>query len=468
VKILLINPYYGEEFHPFFPLGLGYIATALINEGHIVEVWDLNTEPLSQKELTSRFTKSAYDLIGVTGMVRGYQYLSNLIPFIRKIQPQAYLILGGSLATAAPDFLLQKFDIDFIVIGEGEETVVELVRCLENEGDQAKIRGLMYKQDGIAITTPERDFCTHPDKFGFPTWELFPMESYKNSAIYDYVDPKYNNEQASYIGIISSRGCYYRCNYCDHRIKGYSIRTRSLAKVLQEMKILMQRYNIKHFYFWDDIFTFNKERVMEFCRMLKTEGLEISWTCNGHVNLSDYEMYCQMKKAGCFSIRFGIESGSQHILDAYNKKVTVENAMKAIRMARRAKLNTILYIMIGMIGETEETVQETVDFIDETFKPLDLAIAPPIIQYFYVTPIPGTALFQQAQDLGKVGSLESYMEKLPNFHDKLTINLTDMTNEKLIMLKNDLKEKIGQVISKRYYRFLSLASELAAESGIKK
>jgi anaerobic magnesium-protoporphyrin IX monomethyl ester cyclase len=446
---------------------LGYIATALLNEGHTVEVWDLNTEPLSQKELTSRFTRSAYDLIGVTGMVRGYQYLSNLIPFIRKIQPQAYLMLGGSLAIAAPDFLLQKFDIDFIVIGEGEETAVELVRCLENEGDPAKICGLMYKQDGIEITTQERGFCTHPDKFGFPAWELFPMEEYKKSPIYDYVDPHFDKEDRLDIGILSSRGCCYNCSYCDHQIKGYTIRMHSLDYVLEQIKILMKQYNIRNFFFWDDIFTFNKKRVLEFCERIKNENLDISWTCNGHVNLSDYEMYCQMKKAGCFSIRFGIESGSQRILDAYNKKVKVEQAMKAIRRACRAGLITVLYIMVGMIGETEETINDTYEFIAKTFKPLDLNFTPPTIQYFYVTPIPGTSIFEQAQALGKIGSLKSYLEKNHDFMDRLTINLTDMPNERLVSLRKGMQHNIDNLIIDRYHRLKSIALELGKESGLK-
>jgi radical SAM superfamily enzyme YgiQ (UPF0313 family) len=467
VRVLLINPYYGEEFHPFFPLGLGYIARALLNEGCNVEIWDLNVHQLRQDELASQFAESEYDLIGITGMIRGYQYLNELIPFIKKIQPQAHLILGGSLATAVPEFLLQKFDIDFIVIGEGEETTIELVRCLENDGDPAKIRGLIYKRNGKTMATQERGFCAHPDKFGFPAWEIFPMESYKKSAIYDYVDPKYDDEQARYIGIISSRGCCYRCNYCDHRIKGYTIRARSLANVLEEIKFLMKRYNIKNFYFWDDIFTFDKKRVINFCQMLKAEGINISWTCNGHVNLSDYDMYCEMKKAGCFSIRFGIESGSQRMLDAYNKNVKVERATKAIRQACRAGLTPILYFMVGMIGETEETIEETVNFLDETFRPLDLNSSLPIMEFFYLNPIPGTPLFDKVQALGKVNSLESYLENYPNFTQSFGINLTDIPDKLFLKLKDEMREKINKSFAEKYDRYQAIISELASESGIK-
>ncbi len=467
MKILLINPYISDEIVSFFPIGLSYIARALLQKGHKVKVLDLNAYRIDEKGLKLEIKDEQFELIGITGMIRGYENIQKIVPIIRQFQPKAKIVLGGSLATSMPTFLLENLKIDIIVKGEGEDTITELVHCLENRKKLSGIKGLVYKERGKIISTDLRGFCPNPDKFGFPAWELFPMEEYKKSPIYDYVDPHFDKEDRRDIGILSSRGCCYNCSYCDHQIKGYTIRIHSLDYVFEQIKILMKQYNIRNFFFWDDIFAFNKKRVLEFCERIKNESLDISWTCNGHVNLSDYEMYCQMKKAGCFSIRFGIESGSQHILDTYNKKVTVENAMKAIRQARRAGLNTILYIMIGMIGETEETVQETVDFIDKTFKPLDLNIAPPIIQYFYVTPIPGTALFQQAQDLGKVGSLESYMEKLPNFHNKLTINLTDMPNEKLIILKNDLEEKIGQVISKRYYRFLSIASELAVESGVK-
>lgn len=467
MKILLINPYIAEDLGSFLPLGLSYIARALLQEGHNIEVWDLNAQPLSNQQLKAKLENSEFDLIGISGMIWGHRYIKKLVPLIRELKLKTKIVLGGSFATSISQYIFQELDIDYIVLGEGEETIVELVQCLETKGNLKKIEGLMYKQGDMVVATQPRAFCPNLDKFGFPAWELLPMDDYKKSPNYNFINEQNDNTNTRDIGIISSRGCCYRCSYCDHQIKGHNIRMHSLDYVLEEIKILMSRYNIRHFFFWDDIFTFNKKRVMNFCQRVIDEGLDISWTCNSHANHSDYEMYSQMKKAGCFSIRFGIESGSQRILDAYNKKVKVEQAMKAIRRACRAGLITVLYIMVGMIGETEETINDTYEFIAKTFKPLDLNFTPPTIQYFYVTPIPGTSIFEQAQALGKIGSLKSYLEKNHDFMDRLTINLTDMPNERLVSLRKGMQHNIDNLIIDRYHRLKSIALELGEESGLK-
>lgn len=461
MKVLLINPSYGEDIVPSFPLGLAYVASSLLSRRRKVEVWDLNAPQVSLNKAVAQIRSAkGYDVVGITGMIKNYGYIEGLIRAFEHYHPETKIVLGGSLATAIPRYLLEQLPVDFIVIGEGEETTPELLSAIASGGTFDSIPGIAYRKEGEAIFTSPRRFLEDLDSIPFPSWDLFPIEFYRRNVFFDPDLSTKERYVSGQMAVIGSRGCPYQCTYCDHNIKGNKIRARSIENLIAEIKELYKRYKLNNFYFWDDIFTFNKDRVMEFCERVLSEGLKIFWTCNGHVNTADLEMYRKMKEAGCYSIRYGIESGSQRILDAFKKGVKVERAIEAIRATVDAGLTPVMYFMIGMFEENEETVEDTIRFVDETFRPLSYWSVFPQVHFFYLTPIPGTPLFTEAVRRGKIKGVKEFLSLRPDFTNRPVVNLTSLPMEKLIELRRKLEREIDRILMERYTNYHTTLSLL--------
>lgn len=416
MKIVLINPPIRLNKPPeSFPLGLGYISSVLLNEGHEVEVLDINATRISKDLVIKNIKKSNFDIIGIGGIVTTYKYVKLLTHEIKKIKPKTKIILGGGVGASIPELAFNKMNIDFIVIEEGERTIVELLDKLDKPN---KVKGIYYKEDEIIHKRPERLLIKNLDELPFPAWDLFPMGIYTKPIAYSGWTNKMN--------MIYGRGCPFGCTYCWHNF-GRTNRLRSPDNVIEEIKLLKKKYKIKYITFHDECLTTNKENILEFCDRLIEEGLNIKWDCPSRVNLIDEEMLKAMKKAGCNNIGYGIESGSQKMLDFMNKGVTVEQAKKAILLTKKSGIKPHATFMIGTPGETKETIWETVKFCKE----VKLSHR---IEIFFTTPFPSTPLYEYSKEKGLIKNEEEYIEKLGNVAD-FTLNLTDMPDKELVRLR---------------------------------
>lgn len=429
MKIFLINPIIRPESPPaYFPLGLGYVANVLQADGHQVRVLDINAHRWLPQEVEERIHSSIFDLVGISGLITEYRQIEWLSKLLKEHHRCCPIVLGGGLASSMPEIVLDRAGIDVAVIGEGEDTIRELVAAFERNGELGRVEGIAFKQNGKTVITNPRPPIFNLDTLPFPAYNLFSPELYAHGEKLAFDFP------ARSLNIITSRGCPYRCVYCEHSIFGYAFRQRSAANVIAEMRFLKREFDIDGIVFSDDTFILNKKWVHEFCETLIQERPPIPWVCNGRVNLIDRELVLKMREAGCQAIFFGIESGSQRILDAMQKKVTVKQAEQAVEICRKAGLQVGAYFMIGMMGETPETVKETVNFC----KSLRLNVL-----FSYTTPLPKTSLYDQATRAGKIENLETLLEKWDIWQDDLLVNLTDMSDEELVRLKFTAEREIN-------------------------
>lgn len=409
---------------PRFPLGLGYIAAALQNAGHRVDVVDLNAQNESENELKKKIEISSYNMIGIRAMITQFKQVQELASLIKSVS-QTKIVLGGGLASSVPEMVLKEADIDIAVVGEGETTVVELAARIENQQSIVDLKGIACWANGKVVKAPPQSYIDDISTIPFPAWDLFPMERYFNKA--DLGFPKRK------ISVITSRGCPYQCSFCFHGIFGYKYRSRSAENVVKEVELLSNKYGVHGIMFEDDTFTVDRHRVYEICDLLIKKAPKIIWTCNGRVNLINKDMLNKMRSAGCASISYGIESGSQKILNNINKGVEVSKMHEAIKLTWESGIVPHAFLMLGTPGETVETVRESIDFCKKAGIAAEFTIA---------TPIPGTRLYQEAVNMGRTDSLEGLVRDWGNWYEEILVNVTDISTHELQNLKKQAEKEV--------------------------
>lgn len=425
MKVVLINP--PCRAPTLMPLGLGYIASVLRQRGHAVILLDLNAAPRPLQELEREIITSHADVIGIGGLTTTYKYVKELASLIRRASPRTPIVAGNMVSTADPRLLLEHSDVDICVIDEGELTAQELFSAINAFPDIDRIKGIAFKRDGRIMVTEPRRRIENLDSLPWPAWDLFPIETYIKSAIH----LEYGRRS---LNVSAVRGCPFQCIYCS-RPFGSKVYMRSPEGVIGEIKELKRRYRIEYVGFCDDLFMVDRKWLMKLCGRLIDERLHIGWGSSARVNLVDPELLRMMKKAGCEMLNYGFESGSQRILDIIKKGVKVRDAEYAIEITRKAGIALNGSFMFGMIGETEETVNETVAFIKRTGLVLD--------KLFFTTPYPGTPLYETAKKMGRILQDEdAYVSSLGEMYNTFLVNLTDMKDEKLVYLKEDAERRI--------------------------
>ncbi|MFA6174960.1 MAG: radical SAM protein [Phycisphaerae bacterium] len=442
MRILLINPPIREWSKPnVLPLGLGYIAAMLQRDGHEVEVMDINAYRMGLQEVESKIKEANFDLVGIGAIVTVYKYVKWLIPLIKKYHPTKKIIVGGSVGTSIPKIVLEKAGADIASIGESENTIVELVRAIETGKSLTGIEGIWFKDSqGNIIANKNRSPITNLDELPYPAWDLFPMDIYLKNPVgapnkNKWVDGDIGGDAVLSMNITGTRGCPYKCIYCYHDFMGQRYRHRSAENIVKEMKVLYEEYGAEYLHFTDDEFCLKEEFVYDFCKELKKElGGKVTWGCSGRVNLMTEKLISTMAQSGCTLIGYGIESGSQRMLDVMKKNVTVEQAKEAVRLTKKYLGWADCSFIVGIPGENRETVEETVNFCKE------LDLIPEVI--FFATPYPGTELYSLAISQGKIKDEEEYMLSLGEQGEKVRVNFTDFSDEELVQIQEKMIQEL--------------------------
>ena len=375
MKITLINPPQSSKFAQL-PVGLAIIAAVLEREGYQISIVDANALRIDPENLTPYIVDA--DVVGLTAMTPTINTATNIARRLKRANPNLTVILGGGHATLLPEETLSNApEVDVIVRGEGEKTVIELIHALERKQPLADILGITYRRDNEIVSNPERLTNVELDSLPFPAYHLFPWQKYKPHPPHGQALP--------FTAIITSRGCPYHCAYCSKPIFGSDFRAQSPERTLEEIAYYQESFGIKEIAFYDDVFTLNKKRAYAIADGIIKKGLKIHWTCETRVNLVDKDLLHHMKQAGCYAIAYGIESASQEILDVIHKNITLKQVEKAVQITREVGLQTIGYFMIGSPEETPETIKKTIQFA----KKLKLDFA----QFAITTPFPGTELY---------------------------------------------------------------------------
>lgn len=403
-RVLLINPpssvsiYQKSKIRAAVPriplLVLAVLAAPLIKEGYKVEILNLILSEDPRRDLSNKLKSFKPDAVGITFTTPLFAEVAEISKRIKRFNPKIIIIGGGVHATALPKETLKNSEIDILVIGEGDYTLADILRATNYK----KVLGIAYKEGNKVIFTEPRKMIRNLDTLPFPAWNLYEIDK--------YITPKVTSRKNPVGGMETARGCPFKCTFCNKNIHGCIFRPKSAGRVVEEMEYML-KLGFNEIHIWEDLFTTDLDRAKEICRLILKKKLKFPWNLftGIRVNIGDQEFFNLAKRAGCYSVSFGYESGNQALLNNVNKGITLEQSIKSTKMAKKAGLETVGFFMFGLPGETEKTMQNTIDFANK--------LNPDYAKITLLLPFPDTALFDQ---LDKDGRIKSKDWTKYNFH----------------------------------------------------
>jgi radical SAM superfamily enzyme YgiQ (UPF0313 family) len=358
-----------------------YIAAVLEEanvETEIVEMRFLRKPWIELKQIIS---DRKPQIIGIGSFSYNFHDATKIAGLAKNVDECIKTVVGGPHVSLIPQESILEPEVDFAVLGEGEYTMLDLIKALENDTDIQKVRGLIFKNNGI-VQTPSRPLIQNLDDLPLPARHLVKMDKYRAS------------EDAT--TILTSRGCAFKCIFCaSQAMWGPNVRFRDPIKVVDEVESVKKHFGFNVIGFVDDVFTIHKNRTIKLCKELKRRNLDIKWDCSTRTDLLSKQLLVLMKKAGCRAIFLGVESGCQETLDRIKKGANVEQAEKVVRWAKEAGIETRLSLILGCPGENKKTVQKTIDFAK---KLKDYGAT--TLNFNLLKVYPGTELFNHQKKFG--------------------------------------------------------------------
>lgn len=390
------------------PLGPLYIRSVLEKEGISVDFRDyqlvMYENPLDQRNITN-FLSDSEGILAVGCLFNALPFLLPVLKRIKTEMPEKEIILGGPGPSSVAKKLMERFPfIDAIVKGEGEGTMTDLAKGLPYN----RVKGIVYCSNGNVVTTPERERIQNLDELPFPAYDRIDSSKYAQA------------------GVITARGCPYRCTFCEVApLWGYHTVQRSVSNVLAEVEALYE-YGVTDFHINDDTFVLNRKWVLTFCDALEKEAIDVTWRCLGRINLMDEELISKMADAGCVGIQYGIESGSEHVLEMVEKKITIPLAKEIVRLS----VDSIGYVMSTfMWGFPFETMG---DFFQTVYVMGVLAELGSVVKLLFLSPAPLSPLYIEYSDQLRFD--EKFVRNLlwGSYEDKLSQEEKDRVIEMII------------------------------------
>lgn len=400
------------------PINLVYLAT-YVKPFHSANILDLQANPMNKQELVLYIKDQNPDAIGITFMTCNFNSVKEITNMAKKLNKT--VILGGPHPTILPEQTLQEINADIIILGEGEITLKETLDALEKNKSLRNIKGLSYRKGNKIIHNQKREYIQTLDDLKIPDRTMLDLKAYfggstpgitKNSTV-----------------MFTSRGCPFPCIFCSARlIHGRNYRMRSMDNIFEEINEIVS-LGFKHITIDDDTFTLNQDRVSEFCDKIKSYN--ITWDCDSRVGLP-IKLLEKMKKSGCEKIAFGVESGSQRILDVIKKNINIEEITKTFQNVHKAGIKTQAFFMVGHPTENQQDIKLTLKLIKK-IKPTWLFLS-------LVTPYPGTPLYEHMLKKGFV-SKNADWSKFTFFGEKAVWRNECFTGEQLIKIRNSIYRK---------------------------
>ena len=416
MRVLLVV-YNNESYIHWFPIGLAYIAAVLKKNGIDVDIYQQDLHRYPDEHLTYFLNKNKYDVLGYTTVGGYYQYqkLLSISAAINRSKNRPFFILGGHGPSPEPEFFLKKTDADAIVMGEGEETIIELLGAIARKADLSGVNGIACRQNGNVEVNSPRSLIEDIDSIPFPAYEMFPIEYYRllrmpHVGNSDFVMP-----------ILSGRGCRFKCNFCYRMDKG--MRPRSNEAIIEEINFLKSQFGINYIAFADELLMSSIQRTESLCKDLIRQGVNIKWECNGRLNFARADLLGLMKSAGCVFINYGIESYDDATLKTMNKKLTTKQIKTGVENTISSGISPGLNIIFGNIGENKQTLEAGVNFL---LKYDDFAQMRTIRP---VTPYPGSPLYKYSIEKGLLKDCEDFYENKHTNSDLLSVNFTELNDE---------------------------------------
>jgi len=396
----------------FPPLGLAYVASALLKNGSRVEIYDnyLLGRPIA--EVKAEIKKRHPEIVGITCSSLTYSRCVETTKAIKEACPTCRVVVGGPHPSYMPETMLQHSEIDYVVIGEGEAAMVKLADSIqkgESASTIAKIPGVACRVDGkTAQSAPE--FISDLDTVPIPARHLLPMKMY--DRILPYLDVK----PVDTMSIL--RGCPYQCAYCETReLWGTACRAFSPRRVIDEIKNLTENYGTKGIYFVGDNFTINKKRTSDLCHLMRENKLDLKWTCETRADLVNKELLTDIKSAGCQTIFFGVESGSPRIQRKLGKNIDLQEVKRTFELCKQVGIQTSTSFMLGIPGETVEDMHATFKFAK--------SLNADVTMFNIYIACPGSKLYDEVVSQHLYDQMDNYLArvKTPDFDYDMLVKI---------------------------------------------
>lgn len=404
------------------PLGIAYIGAVLMKHGYSASAIDFNVSGLNADRLRTAVESEDPAVLGISTHTETYMSGLEIARIAKETKPSLLVVMGGPHATVMHEDVAAEAYVDFVIRGEGEYGMLELTRLLvDGTGSLEGIQGLVHKRDGRVMVNDERPFIEDPDELPFPARGMLPVDLYAYGG-----------------NVLASRGgCPFSCAFCavNNIWKGRR-RFRSPGNVTDEISQVLRMYGLREINFADDTFTLDRRRTLALCEALKAIPVPYpwSWTCGTRVDLVDEELLGVMREAGCSAIQLGVETGSQDLMDAMGKRITLEQVRTAVALAKGAGLGVLCSFMFPQPDDTEETIREQIRFMKE----LNLMGAK--LSMACTTPYPGTYYYDHASDLG-INILADNWDDFDAKH--LVIETRHLSQERLQGLLREIVEQVG-------------------------
>ena len=462
-KVLLVNPSNLKRSEKYPPLSLIWLSAFLERNGYSVDILEANALDLTFEETIAAIRESGASFCGFTLMTPQAEYVAELIRELKQRQPELVVVAGGVHISIVPeDFLKQCPHVDYLVIGEGEYTTLELFDALRHGHGTDNIAGLGFIRDGLPVIAPRRPLIEDLDELPMPAWEKLPIDRYEIMTPERVNDPT----KGEGLTISSERGCPFNCTFCaSGSVYGKSYRSRSALKTIEEIEFIVSRYGIRNFFFVDEVLTFTEGTILELCRLIVERKLDIKWSCNSRCNAKGLTARTveAMKRAGCVRIDFGIESGSPRILKSIKKGIRLHHVYEAVKLVHDQGMYTTAIMIIGLMGEDLDDIRLTMRMI--------LNIEPEIALFGAATPFPGTALYAEALASGYlnthnwseyyIGNRKPVM-RTGHFNESRINELVDYTYSVALIVSrlSDYKRHCAHSLGTTFRLYLGLILEL--------
>ena len=379
MKIILVNVTGG------IPLGLAYLAAVV--EEHDIRILECDVDAEARERIVRTIHSERPDIVGATVYTCHVNDAIEIMKAVKEVLPDTTTIAGGPHPTALPDTIVTSEFVDLVVRGEGEITFRELVDKMAKGEDYRSVEGIAYQENGEMVLTAPRGLIPDMDLLPQPAWDLMPIDTYKHPT---YGHPRMNKPK--FINMLATRGCPFRCAFCGAAdVWGRRIRMHSPERIANEMRILQDTYGVHTVRFADSTFTVDRKWVLKLCDLLVDIDLDVAWSCNARADTLDEELLVAMRRAKCTSLTMGVESGDDEVLRIARKKQTVEQVREAFRLMKKTGMFSWGFFMIGLPGETPETIEKTIAFAEE-LDPDQVSVAG------FAIPYPGTELYELASD----------------------------------------------------------------------
>ena len=396
MKVLFVHPY-GSNFLPgrqdittifnlMPPLGIMSIAAVLEQNGIAVEIIDCYADPAPHEAVVEKILAKQPDIVGFSCTTSSFTEGYRVAELLKQRRPDIFTVVGGAHACTIGAPLLDSFPaIDYLVIGEGEQTMLELAQsgCRNVE----VIPGIACRKNGVGTLTVQRELIADLDCLPFPAYHLLPEFPKR------YTLPLFSFPTAPNTSIISSRGCPYSCSYCDRSVFARGFRFNSPEYIIEHVAMLNRTYGIRHVFFYDDLFTFDRQRVKRFCELKKQKQLRVTYNCIARLEHVDQELLTLLKDSGCWQVNFGIESGDPDVVRKHRKFFGLDEVGRKLQMVKEAGMRVKGLFMIGLPGEDEAAIRRTIEY----------ALSLPLeeINVTKFTPFPGAPVYKTIREQGE-------------------------------------------------------------------